>query len=230
MRRQVKGLVWVGFGAVALAGVAAIVVWVVLLSRSWREIGHDPSSTAAIGYLFIPIVGLIGFALILLAVGAILALLGWANDHGLGPPSTLIVVVLIASGIGYALFGRADAHAAPPSRLALATYYQSPAGGAIPRSAFDRLTFGSCRDTKTGAAGGRVFQCRLTDGYRSYSPCFAYNGKTGSGPIGTTAMFAVNHRDLGCGRLTYNNDTGEFVFSKQCITLPVGATGTRRLC
>jgi hypothetical protein len=148
--------------------------------------------------------------------------------HDIGPLGALILVVLLGAGIMYAfLHGRSMS---PPSHKRLAAYYESAAGGSIPAAAFDRLTFEGCRDTKTTAGEAKVYRCRLGEGGRTYSPCFIYGGDSGNVLIGTTATFEVNHRDLGCGLLTYIRRTNRFVFVEQCIVLPVGTTGTRRIC
>jgi hypothetical protein len=61
---------------------AAAWAWFVLLATVWDAAVHDTSSsTAAIGVLYVPVLGLILLPFVLLAAGAVLAAGGYARDR-----------------------------------------------------------------------------------------------------------------------------------------------------
>jgi hypothetical protein len=66
----------------SLLGCAAITVWIIILIRIWEEIANDTtSSTASLGFFWLPVWGFVGLLVILFPVGGLLAVCGWANER-----------------------------------------------------------------------------------------------------------------------------------------------------
>jgi hypothetical protein len=119
----------------------------------------------------------------------------------LAPLGAVIVTILLTAGILYLILTWSEG---TPGFGPIRAYYESAAGGSMPKSVVNRLEFGGCHDTGvTLHDGSKVYECKLSDGPRPFHACFVFDidgaGVIDGGP------------GLLCGAVVYNRATDSFV-------------------